>query len=663
MSTPYNPYIAGNPVGNTSAFIGRTEVLREVLRVLRHPQDNAIVLYGQRRIGKTSILQYLETWLPEQGPYYPVKFNLQNKGNWSLSRVLQELAQTIALILNQAPPDLGDKPEIAFRKTWLPSLLENLPREHSLILLFDEFDVLNDPQDNEAVTTFFPYLQDLLDDIAKKLQFVFVVGRNIDDLHTVVRSLFKGAQAQRVSVLNYQEVVDLIRLSELNKTLHWEPDAIERIWELTGGHPFLTQLLCSRIWGQLYVQNPVTFPTATLADVEAMVSATLDASRNAMEWLWEGLPAAERVVISALANAGPRAITKDELDLLLHESGVRILIQELQNAPQLLQDWDLIDEPDNSGYRFRVELMRQWLTIYRPLSRVQEELDRIEPAAEKLYQAALDLYHGGKLEDAISPLRQAIGVNPNHVGANQLLAEILLAQGEAIEACNILDELYQYQPSVTRPRLVQALLAKAQLITDKEEQQTLYERVIELETKQPEALAKLAQIKKELRRRKLEFQLKEIERLKQAKQYQRALELVQTLSQEYPEDRDWRPDQQTLARQVALFDLYQRALGALESGDRDTAQSLLAQIIAQDPTYEEVTRYLHLAVTGVDVIEVQNELKLERERSLTNVTNYVQKTPRRQDRITTVPTVVIGLGGTGLKIATFVKKNLLEIKC
>ncbi len=65
MAIPFNPYVAGNPVGDSPAFIGRADVLREVLRVLRRPQDNAIVLYGQRRIGKTSILQHLAARFPK----------------------------------------------------------------------------------------------------------------------------------------------------------------------------------------------------------------------------------------------------------------------------------------------------------------------------------------------------------------------------------------------------------------------------------------------------------------------------------------------------------------------------------------------------------------------------------------------------------------------
>ena len=84
MALPLNPYIAGNPVGDSPAFVGRDDVVRDVLRVLRRPQDNAIVLYGQRRIGKTSILQHLRVQLPEEGPYRPVYFDLQYKaaGPW-----------------------------------------------------------------------------------------------------------------------------------------------------------------------------------------------------------------------------------------------------------------------------------------------------------------------------------------------------------------------------------------------------------------------------------------------------------------------------------------------------------------------------------------------------------------------------------------------------
>jgi tetratricopeptide (TPR) repeat protein len=578
--------VAGNPVGNSPAFVGRADVLREVLRVLRRPQDNAIVLYGQRRIGKTSILQHLAAVLPQEGPYRAVYFDLQDKAAWPLGRVLQDLARTIANVLGQSDPDLGPDPETAFRQEWLPVVLGDLPEGYSLVLLFDEFDVLAAPQAEQAAAAFFPYLRDLLASDPQRLQFVFVIGRNVDDLTNIALSLFKGTPARRVSLLSRKDTVDLMRFSEANGTLRWSDGAVERVWQLTCGHPFLTQQLCSHVWERTYDEEPDTLPTVTPEDVGAAVSDVLEASRNTLEWLWDGLPPAERVVASALAEAGPGSITQEGLEQLLHESGVRVVIRELQNVPQLLQEWDLI-EPSDGGYRFRVELLRRWITEHKSLRHVQEELDRIELVAESLYRAGLGYYTNEQFEQATGALRQAIGLNPNHVGANQLLADILLAQGQPREAQQVLERFYEYQPNAARSRLVRALLAQAWAAKSDAEQLALYERVLELDSTQLEATTKV------------------LEALEQKRRYQDALDLARKLAGEYPKEKNWQPDIERLERKTALPDMYQRARQALKNADRRTAQTLLGNVVHLEPEYENATRYLHLAVTGVDVNRLQ----------------------------------------------------------
>ena len=67
MTAPGNPYRAGKPVGGSPVFVGREDILRSVLRMLESPGENAIVLYGQRRIGKTSVLQELVERLAANG--------------------------------------------------------------------------------------------------------------------------------------------------------------------------------------------------------------------------------------------------------------------------------------------------------------------------------------------------------------------------------------------------------------------------------------------------------------------------------------------------------------------------------------------------------------------------------------------------------------------
>ena len=64
MTTPpRNPYIAGRALKDTRGFCGRDDVFRVVQAELELPERNAIVLYGQRRIGKTSILLNLKSRL------------------------------------------------------------------------------------------------------------------------------------------------------------------------------------------------------------------------------------------------------------------------------------------------------------------------------------------------------------------------------------------------------------------------------------------------------------------------------------------------------------------------------------------------------------------------------------------------------------------------
>ncbi len=534
MPLPLNPYIAGDPVGNSPAFVGREDLLREVLRVLRSPNQNAITLYGQRRIGKTSFLQWLQVRLPQEGAYRPVFFDLQDKAAWPLGRVLNDLARVIADALELPPPDLGRDPETAFRRDWLPQALAALPPETSLVLLFDEFDVLADPKAEQAVASFFPYLRDLLALDPARLQFVFVLGRNVTDLSSIALSVFKGAPSRRISLLLEKDARKLIRLSEENGSLQWTPEAVDAVWALTHGHPYLTQALCWSVWEQAHEEHDAP-PPVRADDVEAAVPAALEAGRNTLEWLWDGLGPAERVVISALAQAGPRTVDEAELERLLRESGVRILIRELQNAPQTLQDWDLI-EPADGGYRFRVELLRRWIAAHRPLSRVQDELDRLQPRAENLFQVAYGYYQDGSLEQAEARLREALGFNPNHIKANELLAEILIARGDLNAARDLLEKFYEFNPQATRPRLAQTYLLLARAADDEQSRLEWFEKVIGIQPGDPEARAGLEAIQKLRQEEKeLAFRFVEGRQALQRGEWTRAVEHFQWIVQARPQ--------------------------------------------------------------------------------------------------------------------------------
>lgn len=61
---PVNPYIAGSPVTGTEMFYGREDVFTFIRRnLIGQHRDTPVVLYGQRRTGKTSVLYQLHRHL------------------------------------------------------------------------------------------------------------------------------------------------------------------------------------------------------------------------------------------------------------------------------------------------------------------------------------------------------------------------------------------------------------------------------------------------------------------------------------------------------------------------------------------------------------------------------------------------------------------------
>ena len=89
-----NPYVVGTPLTGAYGFFGRAEIIQLVRETFSLPRQNVIVLYGQRRTGKTSLLHQLRNHLSDV--FRLVVFDLQGRAKHSLPRVLYDLAQAIS---------------------------------------------------------------------------------------------------------------------------------------------------------------------------------------------------------------------------------------------------------------------------------------------------------------------------------------------------------------------------------------------------------------------------------------------------------------------------------------------------------------------------------------------------------------------------------------
>lgn len=639
---PINPYIAGRALRQQAGFFGRDDILHLVETELRSPDRNVLVLFGQRRIGKTSILLQLEQQLPSP-PFIAVHFDLMDRAKQPLGRLLHDIATALAdevemdVADQSAFDDVGDY----FLQTFLPKLMQQLGADRRAVVLFDEFDVLDVAAeerlpDTAAARAFFPYLRKLIEETP--LAFVFVVGRRAEDLSIDIKAAFKVARYKRVSVLTEQDARVLILQAQRQETLQFAPSAVDRIVALTAGHPYLTQLFCQILWDKAHTNRPDTPPEIAVATVDETVADVLEAGQHAFEWIWDGLPPAERVIFAAIANATAEGAVISEEDLLevLQTHGIRILVRELELAPRTLVEWEMLCVV-NSGYTFAVELLRRWVAHNKPLARVREELDQVVPFAETLYRTGEGWYQQRNLTQAEASLRQALNVNPNHLKARLLLGQILIEQENLDAAIEELEQAYQYDQDAARYPLVRTLLGKAERLERAEQPDVdaalgLYERVLILSPRErvaherqraiwiargdsalqelefdtainayekAEAHDKIVQVEQFKRQHWYSQMMQTAMNYAAQEEWQQAVGILQQLAQEFPADADVQQHLEQAQAELRISKQYSAAIGELEQGNWIKAQRAFADVIYIRPDYKNAAELLVQAVNSV----------------------------------------------------------------
>src|SRR5262249_52326167 len=153
---------------------------------------------------------------------------------------------------------------------WLDRVEETL-EPHTALLALDEFEVLE-----RAITTghfsevavqgTLRYL------IQHRPRFkVLLAGSHTPDELQHWASALINVQVVPISYLRETEARQLIEQPVPDFALRYEPEASQRVLDLTRGHPALVQLLCAEIVDLKNKQPPPIRRIAHLADVEAAV--------------------------------------------------------------------------------------------------------------------------------------------------------------------------------------------------------------------------------------------------------------------------------------------------------------------------------------------------------------------------------------------------------
>ncbi|MBN1584076.1 MAG: AAA family ATPase, partial [Anaerolineae bacterium] len=382
-----NPYIAGNPVVGEAMFFGRQDVFSWVRENLigRH-QDHVLVIHGERRTGKTSILYQMRHQMPET--YLPVLIDLQGLSMDSLDNFMWELAYTIQRTLRREYgldlPRLNrdtflSNPRAQFEEGMLDQLGKQLGERH-VLLMFDESHLLQEQvAKGDLEAQVFPFLSRLMQDYTF-LNFVFVSGAKLATMQREFADLFQSALYREISFLGREDAIALIA-DPVADLVDYEIGALNRILALTSGQPYYIQLLCHALfarWANAQTAtNQAASPSISSADIDAILPEATEACVANLRYVWDSSTAEEQIVLSALAECtAEEAVpcTRKEVESVLKKYRVPLGRNEITAALRSLAIRDVI--PANEPYHFRIDFLRRWLQQRRQMPWTVEELSQ-----------------------------------------------------------------------------------------------------------------------------------------------------------------------------------------------------------------------------------------------------------------------------------------------
>lgn len=358
-----NPYIIGNPLtAEEQVFVGRTDVAARIEQLLLDRQRMPLLLYGQRQMGKTSLLNNLQRLLPSN--MVPLFVDLQ--GLTTAETHAGFLERLAASMIRSAHEQRGfDLPPLSLESLvadpfarfsrWLDDVEDALGSRMALLEL-DEFETLDQALsagrfDARAVLGVMRNL------IQHRRHFkVLVAGSHtLDELDHWAGYLI-NVQIVEVSYLKEEEARRLIETPVPDFPLRYEPEAMHRVLELTHRHPSLIQLLCREIVDIKNKQAPEHRRVACLGDVEAAVEPALrTGSAFFADLERHQIDAVERMLLRLMAAQGAGTISQS-----VKLEG--ITPDEIEQALALLLRRSII-EPVAGGYCFQVELIQRWFAL------------------------------------------------------------------------------------------------------------------------------------------------------------------------------------------------------------------------------------------------------------------------------------------------------------
>ncbi len=375
-ANPYSPGVAKGP-----RFYGRGLECERIMNYLcDHSQNHAVLLWGQKRIGKTSLVVRLQA--QAQGRFLPVYMDMQAVRDGTSTQFLHRLMNLISLAFRESntsqeisTPAFSRlrKDPLGYFDTYL-SQVQKVVKHCPFVIILDEFQCLCDLRE-EAVSrnAIFSRLrsQSLH---GHGVHLVLSGGGLLSQLleQTGIASLFNITHDEKLATLEMEAARKLIK-DGLTKLGGITNAAIDYLLLLTGGHPYYLQLLCSHLYEE---QTQEQREKITRDFVASCIHKWLEKADNSrFQHFWEGYDGESarknKLILSAIADLKGQ---NDEIEYgnLVAVTGNLVPERELVRMLDDLTNLGVLKHID-SRYTIEVKLFTYWLRQHWPLTLTMKE--------------------------------------------------------------------------------------------------------------------------------------------------------------------------------------------------------------------------------------------------------------------------------------------------
>lgn len=372
-----NPYIIGRPIDEPTLFFGRQNLFSFLEANLRQ-NIKISLLHGQRRIGKSSIVRIISKII-KSDDFVFIRFDLEYYRSENLGEILLALAKKIfeQLELDKVKiklPNLQDlqKDINVFDSEFLCKVFQEI-KDKKIVLLFDEFDSLITYSHKSDIEKCVNYLQSIVKE-DNRLFLIVCADRQTEDKPNLF-DVFPDISSYEIGFLSEENTEKLIK-EPAKDILEYDPKVINKIFELSAGHPYFIQTICFAIFVRA---RELGKWQVTLQDVDKIIDKAIEYAEAGLAWFWDSLTITEKIVFSAVAEFQELAIEKKQMlpktpFKLLEEMYKVVITSSIKKASEELEKSKFLNQ---SGNKIRIELVRLWLLKRHPLSQEIKDFEKL----------------------------------------------------------------------------------------------------------------------------------------------------------------------------------------------------------------------------------------------------------------------------------------------